>query len=82
MRAGLLPDEIGERDLKRVGDEEEVRVAGVAYTRLVPLNGSALDSDAVTELFLRQADRATGVAESLTQFSAAGGDPLGRRGSS
>jgi hypothetical protein len=82
VRAGSCPDEHGERDFERVGDEEQVGVPGISRTGFVSLDGAAFHTNEVAELLLREARAAAGGADALAQFSAASDGPLGQWGSS
>lgn len=81
-RAGSFRDEVDERDVEGVGDQQEVSEAGIALASFVPLDGASLYADAVGELVLGEAGHAAGGDQAGAQFPAPGGDPLGKGGSS
>jgi hypothetical protein len=77
-RCGGSPDEVGERDVEGVGEDEKVVEVGRPMRVLPSTDALGITAGAFTKLFLRKAGCLPGGAELSPDGPSAGEDPGGR----
>ena len=72
-------NEITKRDTQRPSEEQQIRIARIRHSILIPLDGSPLDAHAVAELLLREVGGPAKVGDAFAEGDLAGVDPVGSR---
>lgn len=71
--------EITERDTQSPSEEQQIRIARISHSVLIPLDGSPLDTHAVAELLLGEVGGPAKVGDAFTEGNLADADPVGSR---